>query len=522
MARHSRRQNGSTSNANIQLLSPIIIFILISKYFALSDETAKLEPTSKPKDFAFSPRGSRVSRLINLFETLSDEANIYGTRSRDVISLIEAASKLHLLADGQRLEAKCNKYVRLIEQPNIRDFDSVRLLMREDGKFSDVEQPDANLLSRLINERSFDALSKLQTILQSLESEKTNGKSSYDANVRRDLLDCMSYFIYRHQRATVGLVGFIRHMNDELESDSSVNDKPDAIHKFHQSIDRIKSIESQKPESRADWIRELSKLQDLVIENRFELPLVVENFFNNQTRLEKLHSCDTILNRADDLKKQILNYESHHAADKQTNHQYSDWLMELNSLMRMNRDLFSDVSVRFIQEPSRWQLIQDELDRQHNKKMKAFQKKSPHILGSNSEHDNDSRIGDRQVAPSEIKPVNEESDDEYCRKLMLETSDDLRAFNSISPIFGRNLKIGEKLEKVKNQCLSKGANSKLNSWPIVSFKKKLSTFYTNQSKLDHHQPPSQPTSQPTSDGTSMKKLMGMFSKRKHNNRNGSR
>lgn len=318
--------------------------------------------SSKPKDYAYSSNNSRVKSLVNFFEKLNNDNNYNSnaqTRSQQdlVISLPEAASKLHVLSDGFLLEVKCNKYVKLIEQPDIRTFDTVNQLVAEKRLAIEAEQIDANLMAKLLNERKFDPLGKIQTILQSFEAEKSNQKSNYKSSVKKDLLDCLNYYIYRHQRATGGLIDYVRENLENLrqEDESEIN-----LRKMKEVVKRIESIESDQKDDVTAWLRELTKLHELVIENNNMIPHKILNFVTEPDRLNRLAAYNQVLNLADELKGRSSSMESDEPVIKLRNNAvYKKTLVELNELLESHQDLLPVDVYNYVHQPERWQLIQD-------------------------------------------------------------------------------------------------------------------------------------------------------------------
>lgn len=322
-----------------------------------------------PKDYVYSANGVRVRELAKFFESMKENHYTEIKEKRNaIISLSEAASKLHFLTDGFSLDRKCNKYVKLINQPNIRTFTTVNLLVNEERHFSETEQSDACILSRLTNERAFDALSKLQTIIQTLDSERVGRRRvSFEPGVQKDLLNCMGYFIYKHQRATSGLVEYIRQGEAKLEPILGQPSSTDAmLLKFSTLLDQVKSIEVEETlegkNKTGKWLSELSKLQDSVIDNHYEIPKLVQDFLIEPIRLNRLTSCNQILDQSHRLKAHILeiDVESDYfqislEALEEIVESNSDWLpSELHKFVQDKRQLIEQKRPKRIQDLSNY------------------------------------------------------------------------------------------------------------------------------------------------------------------------
>jgi len=243
-----------------------------------------------PRDYAYSLLGSRVKDLVNFFETLdSSRASTLSSQKLNVtLTLAESASKLCLLTDGMPLDVKCNKYISLIRKPNIRSVQTISELMAEQRLFSDMIQTDANLLARLSNERQFDALGRLQTIVTTLESEASLGKSTLEPVVQKDLLDCMNYYIYRHQRATTDVVTYARQSMVALSPKIVEPSSTEILaRKFRDRMEEIRKIESNAEGKYLDyrhWLKAMDGLRDLVEQQEYQIPEVVVEFLQNPQR----------------------------------------------------------------------------------------------------------------------------------------------------------------------------------------------------------------------------------------------
>lgn len=325
-------------------------------------------PQVGPKDYTFVAKKTRVSDLVNFFESMrnhNEEDPLAYRKVNTMISLSEAATKLHTLSDSYPLEVKCDKYVKLISKPDIRTFATVNELMKESKLFSETLQVDANLVSRIQDERTFDALGRMQTILQSLESEKTLGVSNYELIVQKQLLDCVNYYVYRHQRATFGVVNHVRDSMDKLpRSLTEYGGSEVLLRKFRDSMGRIKELERQQDETQFDhpsWINELSKVHELVIENNFEIPFIVHEFISDATRLDRLNLIDQALERSKQLMERLVELENERQIDISLNPEYEAALDELYDLYSSYKDIMTKDIKDFVENPQRWEIIQDGL-----------------------------------------------------------------------------------------------------------------------------------------------------------------
>lgn len=327
-----------------------------------------------PKDYTFSSDTSRVKNLVNFFEEFKHDDNYNSnpkTRRKQnlLISLPEAAGKLHLLSDGLPLDIKCNKYVRLIEQPDIRTFYKVNQLVDEKRLPVEVAQNDANLVEKLSNERKFDPLGKIQAILQSLDSEKENLRSSYSQSIQKDLYDCISYYIYRYQRATTDLVEHVRERQTNLCQFEQENELDINLRKLNEAVKNIESIESSQEVDVVAWLRELSNLHDLIGENNFEIPIKIQKFIIQPDRLQRLESFNKILNLAGELKQKASSLEeSERALNQKDQEEYQRTLLELNKLQDSYKDFLPVDIYNYIHQSDRWKLIDGFLTAEETKR----------------------------------------------------------------------------------------------------------------------------------------------------------
>lgn len=451
------------SRDSIEFLSITLFLIYLSNLCictehetSISDGKNQLSPSSKPKDYSFTSNVSRVKNLVNFFEELNHDdyynSNSETRRKQDsVISLPEVASKLHLLSDGLPLDIKCNKYVRLIEQPNIRTFNTVNQLVNEKRLPLEAEQDDADLVAKLLNERKFDPMGKIQTILQSLDSEKENLKSSYSQSVQKDLYDCLSYYIYRYQRATAGLIEHVRERQTDLCQSKQENEFDVNLRKLNEAVERIELIESDEEFDIAAWLRELSKLHDLVDQNNFEIPVKIQKFITQPDRLQKLESYSQVLDRAHELKEKLSSLEGDgQVFNKRDDQDYKKLLLELNELQNSNQNLLPVEMYNYIHESDRWQLIQEEIMREDNK--------------------NGNEVDDK-------KPL-----EESCKDMAAKLLNDLRIFNWQLTNQEEAKSLVLNLNRFMDECYGAEDTIELSNlsrqtrWPIISLTRKLSSW----------------------------------------------
>lgn len=315
-------------------------------------------PNQSPGDYSYSPVGSRVKDLVGFFEVLdkSHEDRDLSKKQNLVLSLSESASKLHILADGLPLDLKCSKYYRLISKPNIRTIATISLLMKEVRQFSETRQEDANLQSRIASDRHFDALGRIQTILQTLEAERTLGKSELESVVQKDLLDCISYYIYRHQRAVDQVVQVVRDTSNSLTAsmiESSASEIQ--IKALRESLDKIIEVELREKTTNQtyhnEWLNSLVQLQSQVVQRDYEIPDYIIQFLKESNRIDRLNEIYDAQNRCSLLMNKLLANE-----DLPTAESSSDF-MELNSLFEEFRDVLAEDIEQFVNESKRRKLL---------------------------------------------------------------------------------------------------------------------------------------------------------------------
>lgn len=316
-----------------------------------------------PRDYAYSPLGSRVKDLIGFFEVL-DRSSVdkeLAKKQNSVLSLAESTSKLHRLTDGLPLEVKCDKYFHLISRPNIRSIATISELMKENKMFSETIQADANLEARLASERDFDALGRIQAILQTLEAEKTLGKSNLEAVVQKDLLECVNYYIYRHQRATSELIGHVRGALDALTPEIIESSASEVVaRKFRESIEKIKKIELQSSEESKlnyrEWLIEMIELQKLIEKQNYEFPELVRRFLNEPKRLERIKLLEEVPRECKELMQNITLFENESGRDLTNDEEYYTSLTKLQSRARLI-EFLDDGAWRFVNNPRRLDYI---------------------------------------------------------------------------------------------------------------------------------------------------------------------
>lgn len=410
-----------------------------------------------PKDYAFTSDVSRVKNLVNFFEDLNNSDNFNSNsetrRKQDlVISLPEAASKMYILSDGSLLDLKCNKYVKLIEQPNIRTFDMVNQLVNEKRLTVEANQDDANLIAKLLNERKFDAIGKIQTILQSLDSEKENLKSTYSLSVQKDLYDCISYYIYRYQRATTSLIEHVRKQQSDLCQVEQEDDLDINLRKLNEAVGRIESIESNQEFDVTAWLRELSILHDLIDENNLEIPVKIQKFVAQPDRLKRLESYNQVLGQANELKEKLSLLEGDKPVQTQTdNKEYIKILLELNELLNSHQVLLPVDIYNYIHELDRWQLIENELIKENEEE-------------------------------NLIETIEEKSLEESCQDLANKLMESLRLFNWQLTSHEEAKSLSSNLNTFLDECYGVRNSIQMSNlvrqtrWPIISLTRKLSTW----------------------------------------------
>lgn len=312
-------------------------------------------------DYAFSKDGFRVKGLIGLFETMSNFDTSSNTEKNDVIiTLSEAINKLHILSVGYSLEIRCNKYVKLISQPNIRTFSSVNLLMEESRLFNEIEQSGSNLVSQLESERSFDALGRIQTIVQTLESERTASTSNYEPEIQKELLDCMNYYIYRHQKATSEIIQYVRKSLDTLKPSIVEPARNQFItSKIEERVRLIRDLERDgldKGQNLGVWLKELSDIQNLVVKNNFEIPKLVRDLLLDNERLERLRKLERVGSQAQQLWKSCVSQE---ILRKTGNKDYRSNLSKLMILVESNISFLGPSLDQFVRDPRRQKIVRD-------------------------------------------------------------------------------------------------------------------------------------------------------------------
>lgn len=436
---------------------------------------------STPEDYPYQPDVSRVRRLIEVFESLSSRSYTRKEKHEKIVSLSEAASKLIVMSNGLPLKTKCNKYVKLISKPNVLTYSVVDSLMEDDSHPSETEQSDAQTLPRLMNERRFDALGKLQTIIQSLESERLNEHSDYKPNVKRDLLECMNYYIYRHQRATFGLTRLVRDSLDELTPKVQSDETELTLRKYHKLMSELEHIEA-KDEGEApnsEWLNKLSKLNDLARQNNYELPRLVRDFMTEPKRLDRLHFYDQLQIEAKSLAARLVEIELGQSdLELIGSIEYMRALVNLNEMVESHKDSMPKELADFLLEPARWRLIKT-----RSKLATGLGKGSDSDCGVKYENGLDMYDG---------HAILRASDANYCRKLSEKLNCTLRTFNVHLMNSDQAIKLARSISGYKIECIIRGSDlSSQNGsqWPVLSLIKKLSSWCSSRLK----EPPSSQT-----------------------------
>lgn len=431
---------------------------------------------SAPEDYPYQPDVSRVRDLIGVFESLSYQHG--KEKNQPIISLSAAASRLFVMSNGLPLKKRCNKYVKLISKPpNTLTYSSVDLLMEEDNHICETEQVDAQLLPRLINERKFDSLGRLQTIVQSLESEKLNGLTDYDPSVKKDLLECMIYFIYRHQRATFGLTSIARTSLDNLGPEMDHRKGLElTLMKYQQIMSKIRQIEADDKKDEAynsEWLNEILRLNDLARQNHYDLPKLVRDFITEPKRLDRLHSYDKLQIMAKSLVAKLVAIESQPQSNlTDENLEYINTLAELSKLVEMHKDLLPNEVANFLLEPKRWKLIKTK------SRLAVDLAYDPNDKCALIDDDDDST--DSYNVDHLLKASSAQS---YCRKLSEKLNCMLRTFNLHLMNSYQAMKLARSLNNYKIECIiRKSESSVLNGsqWLILSLTKKLSSWCSSR------------------------------------------
>lgn len=447
-----------------------------SRTFVQSDEDSKNHyeiASSKVEDYPYQPDVLRVRDLIEVFESLGSRSYHRKEKHEKIISLSEAASKLFVMSNGLPLKTKCNKYVKLISKPNVLTYSVVDSLMEEDGHLSETEQSDAQIMPRLTNERKFDALGKLQTIIQSLESERLDKHSDYKPNVKKDLLECMNYYIYRHQRATFGLTGLVRDSLDELTSKVQQSDEIEfTLRKYHQLVSELEHIEAKEEDEapNSEWLNKLSKLNDLARQNNYELPKLVRDFMIEPKRLNRLHFFDQLQIEAKSLANRLIEIESGRS-DSQLieSMEYIRALAKLNEIVESYKDSMPRELVDFLLEPARWRLI-----RTRSKLASSFGNGFNSSCAVNYDNRSDMNNGDH-IGSSAAKF--------YCRNFSEKLDCTLRTFNMHLMNSGEAIRLARSISSYKIECIIRGSDSNTQNgsqWPVLSLTKKLSSWCSSR------------------------------------------
>lgn len=484
-----------------------------------------------PKDYSYSTINSNKSRvrdLINFFDNLKDSTS-YDPEIREkqnvIISLAEAASKLHFLLDEFPIDIKCNKYVNLINKPNVRTYSMINELANEDKLFHEITQQDSNVFSKIEDARRFDALTKLQTIIQTLESERDSGKirkSLFEPTIQQELLDCITYFIYKHQRATTGLIDYVR--NYELKNNlNSINHNSVGselnVKKFNKISNEIKQLErdidnddnSNKNSTIINWLNSFFKLQQLSIENNYQLPKIIVDFITDPKRLDKLKTLNDMFEKVELLKSNIQQLETNLSGSNLRNDNgYKNSLLELAHLVNSYKELLSNETFLFIHKPTRWLLIERllknnseiseedkvltgeevtttvEVDEKEDKDQKSQQEQNTSQLTEQLLDYSD------PIPPSIKLPIDNitsvEQQQQTCPNFSTQLSNDLRSFNHNIYIHDSNY-VDDNFDYVRNQinrlysyisqCNSEDNNHyfmKQSNWPLLSLMKKVTSW----------------------------------------------
>lgn len=335
----------------------IVTFVSFAPHSLSSLALPQKVAIASPEDYAQSFVSSRVKSLVDFFETL--DKNSYGPSASQNISVIlsldESALKLYTLSHGQPLNLKCDRYVKLLSQPNIRTVATVSGLMKESQAFSEIEQKDANLMANLMSERKFDALARIQTILQSLEMEQSLGKSNFEPNVEKDLLDCVNYYVYRHQRATNTIVRHVRETMEKLPESLIASGKHEVIFRqLSQAIHNVEAIESEQKNFRhQDWLLELSRIHELTLESGYEIPENVRKFLTDSRRIERLNW----FHRGEELKRYLLEYEERVRLQENEHKRYLDSVRNLHDICKHHGQMIPTETCLLTQDITRLKLV---------------------------------------------------------------------------------------------------------------------------------------------------------------------
>lgn len=459
-----------------------------SNNLALDQADSNLVETqeSAARNYIYSSGASRVRDLVGFYESMSgDNESSNRDKQNKIISLSEAANKLRFLTDGLPLDTKCNKYVKLINRPNIRTYSTVNLLVAEEKLAIETVQLNANLVSQLMGERQFDALGRIQTIIQSLEAEKENSKSSYTPAVQKDLLDCIDYYIYRHQRATSGLIVFAREAKEELARRGDQLDSSVVLSKkFSSSMDKIRRIEIEENETKVRnssvWLNELSKLHQLVVENHYDIPKVVRNFVTEPRRLDRMNDCNIVLTRLATLKEQILSKESV-GNNIDSDDEYKQLLNEYAELVEQNNDLVREELKTFIKIPHRQQLNDREIvGLPPNEPTSETAVQSEPEVATEIAIEVQGNQDELQTTP--VTVTNPTIIKDHCKE-SLDKFNNLRSLNIRSANLSQVVSLTDHMIKFKRECLSGESNNDLQNqsrWSMISTMKRLNLWCSNR------------------------------------------
>lgn len=286
---------------DLTILRASILFALTAlgsatEALAIDRSPGPHEVEARPELYPYAGRSGRVRDLINHFENHASPDRAH----QKIITLVEAASRLHEVVSRKPPSIRCDRYVELISKPNIRTQAEVADLINRKRLHTEVQQKGGNPIVRMENEHRYDILSKIQTIVLSLESERVGGRSEYGPAVQEDLFGCLKYYTHRHQQATEGIIDYARVLTDSARTRSKADDP--ALAPYRDLVWTVKDIEARERHLNRvfalDWFDAASKLIELVQKSANGVPAPVVRFLARRWYRLDLYARNIVLLRA--------------------------------------------------------------------------------------------------------------------------------------------------------------------------------------------------------------------------------
>lgn len=246
-----------------------VVLVCIGYMLAISSTNCHRQPVHRVKELA---KFLEVARM-----------NQYKDPNPTVLDTVPALNIVYSKAKDQGYEFKCNLYYKLLLTP-IKTEAAVNSLAEEERISFEVHNPHANLIAGLDNEKRYDALARILTFVDALESEKYGESSFFGVSLHKEMLSCVDYFIYRHEIALNNVVSYVQDSKRKLKP--QIDDQPktneEAKEQIYAAMKEVVRIEDKSQTGSEEWLLAMNKLSKMIVDINFNVPTQIFEFLENR------------------------------------------------------------------------------------------------------------------------------------------------------------------------------------------------------------------------------------------------